>query len=326
VDWGNNNVIVYSSIVNLSTPGDLTSELHLINPDGSGDVCITCASSAIPHYSNDQPAWHPSNRWIVFQSADGTEAMPGIDPSLQKQYLQGGYGYNNNLWVMRPDGSQFVELVQVPPGGGSLHSHFSPDGTKLYWSSFDRRDLGGNGWVLKLADFSDAGGTPTLSNIQTLTPIGVTGSQVYEAHDISADNNTILYSYSAGQPLDLDIYKTNLTTNVSTNLTNSPGVWDEHAHFTHNGTLIAWISSWGFPFTPVLNWQPVLQTEIWTMNADGGNQMQLTNFNLTGHDIAADLAWSPNDQSIVDSLSHSGGDTGGAVYQQVVRVDLNYSH
>jgi Tol biopolymer transport system component len=325
VDWGTNNLVLYSRIENLEGGGDLSSEIYVNNPDGSNEVCLTCDNQQIPHLSNDQPAWLPNGNYFLFQSADPTLPTNGVSPAVAKRLVQGGFGYNNNLWLMSADGSTAYQLTHLSAAEATLHPHFSPDGTKVFWSASEPRRTGGQGWELRLADFHLDGG-PALQNVQTLTPLGTSGTQVYESHDVSADNSTLLYSYSPGQPLDLDIYVTNLTTNTTTNLTNSPGVWDEHAHFSPDGKHIAWVSSRGLPFTPTQNWEQSLRTEVWVMDADGSNQRQVTFFNTPGQPgatgdrvIMADLAWSPDGNSLIATRSNIGQ---SGVNREVVILDL----
>jgi hypothetical protein len=326
VDWGANNMVLYSKIKNLSAGGDLSSEIYINTPDGSNEVCLTCNNQQIPHLSNDQPAWLPNGNYFVFQSADPNLSTNGVSPALAKRLVQGGFGYNNNLWLMSADGSQAYQLTHLQTAEATLHPHFSPDGSKMFWSGSEPPRLGGKGWVLRLADINLADGQHALENIQTLAPLGTAGSQVYEAHDITSDNSTVLYSYSAGQPLDLDIYTTNVTTGQTTNLTNSPGVWDEHAHYSPDGKYIAWVSSRGLPFSPTQNWQQTLATEVWVMDADGSNPRQVTFFNTPGQPgatgdrvIMADLAWSPDGNSLIASRSNINGLNSS---RQVVILDL----
>jgi Tol biopolymer transport system component len=318
VDW-NGPLLAYSSILHLADGGTLSSEIWTMPAvSNMAGTCLTGSLTGIPHVSNDQPAWHPSGKYLLFQSADPTLAIPsGMSPSRQKEMLQGGFGYNNNLWIMSPAGSVLSQLVQVAAGGATLHPHFSPDGTKVFWSS----SIQGAGWVLKLADFIEP--TLSLANIRTITPFGTgPGKQTYEAHDVSADNSVLLFSYSADLPLDLDIWSYSLQTGVSTNLSNAPGVWDEHAHWAPDGATIAWVSSRGFSFTPADNWQTTLRTEVWLMDRDGSNKRQVTFYNtpgspgyVAGHVICADLAWSPDGTSLVVCRSAAGD-------LQVVRIDL----
>jgi len=324
VDWGPGDLLAYSSIQNLDPDGGegLSSEIWTMRADGSRKVCLTGMATEIPHLSNDQPAFHPSGEWILFQSADPELRHPGISDEDYAHYAQGGFGYNNNLWVMSADGTRYWQLSQSSSGEGTLHPHFSPDGTQVFWSHHDPKKSGGDGWILRLADFLvDARGNPSLSNIETLHPLGSpTSDQCYEAHGVSQSGNRLLYSYSPGLPLDLDIWTTDLSTMRSQNLTKAPGVWDEHAHWSPDMQTIAWVSSAGYPFTPSDHWQQDLRTDVWLMHRDGSEKRQLTHFNNHGYAICADLAWSDDGEHIVLCRTEVTPRYGSR--QQVLRLDL----
>lgn len=324
VDWGPGDLLAYSSIQNLDPAGGegLASEIWTMRADGSRKRCLTGLAQEIPHLSNDQPAWHPSGDLLLFQSADPNLRHPGISDDDYAHFVQGGFGYNNNLWVMDADGQGYWQLTQCQSGEGTLHPHFSPDGTQVFWSAHEPKKSGGNGWVLKVADFVyDSLGSPSLGNIRTLAPLGEpSGDQCYEAHAMSNSGNRLLYSYSPGLPLDLDIWQTFLTDGESTNLTNAPGVWDEHAHWSADMSTIAWVSSQGYPFAPSDHWQQDLRTDVWLMNRDGSEKRQLTRFNNPGYAICADLAWSEDGQHLVLCRTEVTREYGSR--QQVLRLDL----
>src|SRR4051812_6805183 len=45
-------------------------QLHTIQPDGTGDVCLSCIARAggpAVNRHKSEPTWHPSGRWIVVQ-------------------------------------------------------------------------------------------------------------------------------------------------------------------------------------------------------------------------------------------------------------------
>src|SRR5690606_38582879 len=80
------------------------------------------------------------------------------------------WGINNDLWIVRRDGSAAERIYESPLNHGVLHPQFSPDGTKIAFSeriatgqSHPAREgitPGGenpwNGWRLHLADFDIA--------------------------------------------------------------------------------------------------------------------------------------------------------------------------
>lgn len=312
VDWSQiNNLIAFSKFGNNNS---FNAEIYTMNEDGSNQVCVTCGKLSIPHLSNDQPAWHPNGNYILFQSVDPNLFNASRLPETLKERLaQGGAGIDNNLWIVTKDGTKFYQLTHVKDGEAALHPHFSHDGRKLFWAA--RQVNGGirNGqWMLKIADFIDDEGGPRLADEKTYQPLGK--DWFYESHDFTPDDKTVIFSASPPGPYDLDIYKMDLDTQKITNLTDSPGVWDEHAHITPDGKKIVWVSSQGYPFTPTENWGQSLKTDLWMMSSDGSNKQQITFFDKSGSSeyngkrvIIADNSWNPKGNKLVIDLVEIDG-------------------
>ncbi len=254
-------------------------QVHVMDPDGSHDQCLTCNRSGLPGKHNGNPAWDPTGRYIVFQS-EKDQVAKGIDSKATP-----GAGTLNDLWIITADGSRFWKIRDLPlrvtrDAPGTLHPHFSHDGKRLLWS--ERVGAGGAGfgvWALHIGDVH-WGDRVTMDNVQTLTP----GQWpcFYESHGWSKDDSRILFSGNlvARQPgTGLDIYEMTLAGNKLTRLTDSLTDWDEHAQYSPDGRYIVWMSNTGLP----LKLKPFqLRTEYWVMNADGSNKAQLTHFNTPG--------------------------------------------
>ena len=324
--------------------GDRRADIYVMRSDGSGQRCLTCDKAGVPQAGNDQPVWHPSGRYIVFQSVNPDLPVPSLLPdALVDALTQGGAGFHNNLWAMTPDGREFHRLTDIGEGEATLHPQFSHDGRKLLWAAYERdgapparggrwrggrRARGGGGqWSLKIADFAE-GAAPRLSNIQTFRPRGERQT-FYEGHGFSPDDRKIIFSASIGRehPFDLDIWTLELAPSRLVQLTNSPGVWDEHAHYSPGGGHIAWISSDGFAFTPTMNYGRSLATELWIMRADGSEKRRLTHFNDSGHveatggrTIVADNAWNRDGSRIAAVLGIVGGDS--QMRSRIALIDL----
>lgn len=96
-------------------------------------------------------------------------------------------------------------------------------------------------------------------------------------------------------------------------LTDEPDVWDEHAHYSPDGTTIVWASSRGYPYdnktTGFGEVARSLKLDYWLMDADGTNKHRLTYFNqpgaieYVGHQaIVADSSWSPDGKQLVATV------------------------
>jgi hypothetical protein len=295
-------------------------DVWTMNPDGTGQACLSCDADGLPTRHVGNPAWHPSGDYLVVQA--------------QKQSLTGeivdflanpGSGLNNDLYAIDGAGRNSWQLTSVPVGsGGVLHPHFSSDGRQLIWAE-RVSNVGTFGeWVIRLADFEIQSGTPRVRNVRTLTP----GAQhrFYETHGFDSSGGSILFS---GNPdaglseLGIDIYRYNIASGALTNLTASAGEWDEHAHFSPAGDRIVWISSRALgPVSDPL----LLRTEFWLMNADGTGKTQLTHFNepgrpesIPGQAVAGDSDWSPDGRSILGYVVTDPR----AIRGRIVSIELN---
>lgn len=308
VDWSHaTNKIAFSK---LGPRGDTYTDIYTIDPDGSNEVCLTCGKEPFhqyPNQSNDQPVWHPSGKYIIFQSQD--PKLGKIHPYL----AQGGAGFNNNLWAASIKEQRFYQLTHIKPREAILHPHFSNDGRKLLWTARVRKPgsrIGGQ-WVLKIADFIVENGVPRLVNEKIYTPLAKEGFKFYEGHDFTKDDKAIIFSASKEvYGLDLDIYIMNLKTGKVINLTNSPGEWDEHSIISPSGKRIVWASSKGYKFKPSLYWARSLKTDYWVMNIDGSGKQKITYFNEPGYPeysgervIVADSSWNKDGTKLAAFVS-----------------------
>lgn len=164
VDWykgEKHQLIVYDAI---SHPRKKNTEVYIIQPDGSQKQCITCKSS-IPKSFVGQPAWHPDGEHIVFQVENAN--------SMHRRLNHLSFGIDNNLWIIKKDGTGAELIWSTPLHHAALHPHFNKDGTKLIFServstgkSFPflkliNREVGGenqwDGWRIHVADLEKRG-------------------------------------------------------------------------------------------------------------------------------------------------------------------------
>ncbi len=227
-----------------------------------------------------------------------------------------GTGLNDNIWVMNADGSNPRQITHVTENNGSLHPHFSHDGTKLLWSEKIGPCQGVScqlgSWVVRLADFNGANANP-VSNIRTYQPVA---NRFYETGDFSPDDSTIYY-YANPLPnqtaTTIDIIAQKWQNNIYTDLTPSTSVWQEHAHVAPNGQLVYMTTLNDMTTFPLFT---TYITDFWLMNPDASNQRQITFFNdptapeyiptYTGV-AAADNCWSPDGTQFVAFIATRRG-------------------
>ncbi|MCK4221445.1 MAG: PD40 domain-containing protein, partial [Dehalococcoidia bacterium] len=276
VDWGNNGLIAHSRY-----GSDGYYDLWVMSPDGSGAKCLTGDNPNIPQLHNGQPTWQPSGSYIVFQSQD-----PSLPHSQEEDYVQTqpGFGKHNNLWATDADGEHFYQLTHIGENRAILHAHFSHDGSKLTWA--ERLGPRATDWAIMIADFVTSP-EPHLANIEPYQPMGRVW---YETHAFSADDTRVLFTAgtSSGTWSGFDIWEMEIASGALTRLTADPDIWDEHAHYSPDGSRIVWASSRGYAYdTKAVHWADAarsLKLDYWIMDADGSNKQRLTYFNEPGHD------------------------------------------
>jgi uncharacterized protein (TIGR03437 family) len=125
VSWSVDNLIAFDKI---DSPGPIGYfNLYTINPNGTNQTCLTCASSpgasVLPSLNKGAPVWTPDGKFIIFQVQAG--------PSLGNFVLDfpgfPGEGAGNDLWATDTMGnfwqltnqSKYSQYVAV---GGSYSS------------------------------------------------------------------------------------------------------------------------------------------------------------------------------------------------------------
>ena len=248
---------------------DHYTDVYTMDADGTNEQCLTCDHADIPDLHNGNPVWHPDGEYIAFQSQDPRH--PGL-PIIGSLYTSPGSGINNDLAVIKRDGTRYQRLTKVGKGGGVLHPQFSHDGKKIIWAErISDRSPGLGQWALKMADFVVSEDGPAIENIQEFQPGGF---QMYETHGFSPDDRQILFTACRDKDFfNSDIYLYDLVTRLTEP---SEKNWDEHAHFLPGGEHILWMSSSGirqkkFAVAP--------RTDYWIMRKDGTEKKRLTRFN-----------------------------------------------
>ncbi len=279
---------------------------------------------------NCSPAWHPSGRFFVFSGQN----RGSTDPRRSGP----GNGWHCNLWLATQDGDRFWPLTDLPtdyrnPRGVTMPA-FSPDGTRLFWTGFTGKPAANpfEQRELHLAEIDVESRPPALRNEQAFQP----GSRrdFYESYGFSPDGSRLLFAANleSGQPwYCMDICTLPCGGTEPTVLTPGSEAWDRYAVFSPDGRKILWSSSRTFDI-PTMGpggtaWARYLRSELWIMDADGGNPRQLTFFNTPGapecngrRAFVGDLSWGPDSSRFAMVLWREGANF--EMESQIVLVTL----
>ena len=317
MDWykgEKHELIAYDTITDLVTRN---TEVYTINPNGSGKSCVTCATD-IPKGFVGQPAWHPNGEYLVVQAENAN--------SKHTLFNHLSWGINNDLWLVKRDGTEAELIWSSPLNHASLHPHFNKDGTKLMFSEriatgrsilgLRRITPGGenqwDGWQIHVADFDiNKAGKEKLSNHRIL--FGGTGG-FYETHEFM-DDGRIVYSHTPqGAAYVDDVYVVNLDGTDNQNLINSSKTWDEHGLYSPSGKSLAFISSRADPsWVAPKSKATTLTTELYLKNAEG-EITQVTDVNNSGDPdkryLVSDYDWDKDGLRIVFQVAPIDKKTG----------------
>jgi len=306
-------------VANSSDPQGFSFEVFVMKEDGSGEKCLTCNKAALSETRwRGQPYWHPSGKYIVFTAETKKYPRKGAGVTARP-----GIGRNHNVWLMTADGQKFWQLTDYPDNWGVIRPSFSRDGKTLYWNEefmMEKYPHGKPGvdshpgcywgqenklfrkgeelcaWRVKLADLSFVNGEPQISNIRHIDPPD--GFTLIEGTGFTPDDQKLVYSYcniqqEGGRCFWGDIYTSDLQGKHLKQLTRSPHQHDENPQFSPDGRKIIWNHGQG---------NPGEGEEVWLMNADGSNKVQLTHF--TDSDYPE---YSPDARQVPESDWHPSG-------------------
>ena len=311
------------------------SEVWTVDPTGKDEQCLTCNVAGLPKGLRGHPSWHPSCRWLVIQVSN-RNAKGG-------RYEQLAWGIHHDLWAIAADGAWAEPLVSVGPLGASLAPRLSRDGTRLAWSV--RRPTGRRipqkagvrtpgaenpweGWHLAIAKIEiGRSGRPRLGPHTTLFQ-GAPGGGFYEAEALVGDTLWFSHTPRAAPYVD-DVYQVKLTGGQPVNVTNSPGIWDEHAKPSPLGKLVAFNSSaaseWRHPPDLVSS----LRLELFVLDRKGrrfrisglGDQLAAEG---GGRAVAGEFAWGPGGKQI--ALAYAFFSPDGTLSQRIEVIELDGFH
>ena len=267
----------------MSTRNSDNGEIFLMNPDGKRVRQLT------RHLEYDAvPAWSPDGKKITFMSF------------RDKHQFQGWGSINGEIYVMNADGTNPTNLTQSPERADGSPS-WSPDGKRIVFHVFEQgiADI----WVMG----SDGGNPRNLTNHDALdgypdwspdgkqiafssdrdgdwenrevyvmnadgaNPINLTNNPAWDGGpDWSPDGKQI--AFFSNRDGNREVYMMNADGTNLINLTNHPAD-DRHPDCSPDGSQIAFSTNrdGDWEKKPNDNW------EVYVMNADGANPINLTN-------------------------------------------------
>jgi Tol biopolymer transport system component len=267
-DWSKAN----DSIAFNAKGSDGRFHIYTVKPDGANRQQLGVGSPSFPQRTTGTPVWIPSGRFIAFVAEK--ESHPGNSVGATP-----GWGSYSDLWVATADGHQAWQLTNVPADKdhGTIIPEFSPDGRLVEWTERTAAgkvlnpDRFAGFWVIKVADFTVApDGTPSLSNIRTVSPAG---DAFNESGGFSADSTSLVFTsdFETQNFWKSQIYRLDLNSGAFTRLTKGDS-YNEHPRYTPGGQVL-WMTSAD---------NTSRGTDWWTMNADGSNPQRLSDFNSNG--------------------------------------------
>ena len=262
-DKSGSNRIAYSA-----KGSDGYYDVHLANPDGSSDTCLTCNSPLLPNKHIAAPDWDPTGKWLLI-----TVEKPGHEEGSFAALP--GLGSYTDIWLINDNCTKAFKIVELPndKDHGVIMPHFSHDGKQIEWTNRKKRaSVFSHGrlfgfWTINIADFAfSEQGIPVVSNIKIIEPAG---SDFYECYGYSPDDKRLIFCSNMHQKSTWDehIYTMDINGDNITRLTTND--YNEHAFYTPDGSKIAWMTNTGTK----------KGTDWWIMNADGSDKQRLTWFN-----------------------------------------------
>lgn len=326
-NFSDHELIAFDAIVN-----DVTkrTEIFTMQPDGSEIFNLSGNNYDVPPGFIGQPEWHPDGEHILFQVEN--ENSQGL------RYNHMSWGINQDLWIIKRDGTGAEKVWETPLNHAALHPHFNEDGTKLIFAEriatgevvlSPLLTPGGEnpwaGWQIHIADFDiNKTGADKLSNHQILFGEGEAKNRgFFETHGFR-DENTIIYSHTEGGAAYCDdIFTAGTDGSNVINLIQSPTSWEEHGMFSPSGNSMLFISSridpdWTYPENDVLS----LRTELYLKT--GNDIKRLTDFNKYGdvdkRYITSSSEWDRTGTRIVVQVAPVESVTGDAYTPEIYIV------
>lgn len=287
------------------------SDLYIAKPDNSFDRCLTCDIPEFLKQHAGNADWHPSGRFLVFQSETPFKHDGDAYPFLAIP----GRNRANAIWVMSIEGKNLWQLAGQQEVSFPAHSpRFSFEGGQLAWSERVASSGTWGDWVLRVGEFNSGRGVARVRAVRTFEPAAQ--KAFYEVHSFTPDDRGLLFTGNLieGQPIDgLDLYTMNLETEEVQQLTKSLARWDRFPALAPNGEVAVWSSSETMrrPPRPLARDDrvAVVQLDLWLGAVDGSWTRRLSGFNdplsdeYAGRVMVGPSAWSPQGDLILTTVT-----------------------
>ena len=290
------------------------NDLYIAKPDNAFDRCLTCDLPQFRKLHAGNAAWHPSGRFLVFQSE-----RPYKYKGEPYAFLAvPGRNLGSAIWVVSIEGKNVWQLSGQQENALPVHSpRFSFEGDRLAWS--ERVASGGTwgDWVMRIGNFSSQRGVARVRDVRKVEP----GEHraFYEVASFTPDDRALLFAANLleGQPIDgLDLYTAALEGDDVRQLTKDVARWDRFPALSPNGAVAVWSSSQGlrFPERPLARDDRVaiVEMDLWIGAVDGAWTRRLTGFNdplsneYIGQVMVGPSAWSPSGERVLTTITPVG--------------------
>ena len=221
---------------------DQPGDIYVMNPDGSNPINLTQS----PEIKEASPSWSPDGKQITYKSW-------GI-------FNANGF-FQSDIWVMEADGANPRNLTNHD--ASDANPDWSPDGRQIAFTSERNSDwefdIWGGNWEVYVM-------TPDGANLVNLTKHPAKDL----APDWSPDGKQI--AFTSNREGNREVYVMNADGTNPINLTNHPAR-DSSPAWSPDGMRIAFSTNrdGDWEKKPNDNW------EVYVMNADGANLINLTN-------------------------------------------------
>jgi Tol biopolymer transport system component len=230
--------------------GDATTDIFIMNAGETNAVNITNTTNRY----EELIGWAANNSKIIFRTYNENIAGDGCVENDQGECIPIQPDYVDNLYSIKPDGTEMINLTNGMHNREIRDTTISPDGSKIYFTV--------NGPGINIPYIMNADGTDRI-NLKDNFPVAI--SFINEVR-FSADSNKLIFgiNVAGGQP---DIFTINTDGTGSVRITDTPDAYDSSPNFLPDGRIIYLQTTYEvepFPY------------DIFIADADGTNKVNIT--------------------------------------------------